>query len=170
MTYDDAINEAIASAGPDFQSAVLAEKLVARIEEQDPASLDEWLHARAAAITTMEISARLRSIRARHVHRASARSFAEAVEAAEDGDTEPLTHFAVVYQVSDDHVRRPVGQMNGPDHLYVAGAYQASGKRDLMLAAFHRAVAKKVGKRTTAEVFSEAQYHDLLHSIAGRAA
>lgn len=170
MTYDDAIAEAITSAEPDFQPAVIAAKLVAAVEEHDPDSLDEWLHAHAVAITTLEIGTRLRSIRARHVRRAAARSFAEAVEAAEDGDAEPLTHFTVVYEVSDDHVRRPVAHMTGADHLYVAGAYRASGRRDLMLAAFHRAVAKKVGKHTTAEVFSEAEYHDLLHSIAGRAA
>jgi hypothetical protein len=87
--------------------------------------------------------------------------------AAEDGDYEPLSHFAVVYAIDDENTRRPVGEMTGADHRFVAGRYKASAASDLMLAAFHEKVAKKVGSRRTADVFSEEQYDAMLRSLTG---
>jgi hypothetical protein len=57
--------------------------------------------------------------------------------------------------------------MTGVDHVFVAAGYQRQERTAAMLAAFHVAVAKKVGKRTTAEVLSVEQYERLYRSIVG---
>ena len=55
--------------------------------------------------------------------------------------------------------------MTGKDHLFVAADYDRDARPLLLLAAFHQAVAKKVGRKRTADVFSEAEYDRLYRSI-----
>lgn len=169
-TYSEAmaalIEEWTPTAG-DFVPAIIGHKLADFLRETDPDLLAGWLDERAAMFLTRTITERLRSVRARTLSQAAASRFAAAAAAAEDGDYEPLSHFAVVYAIDDENTRRPVGEMTGADHRFVASNYQASGRYDLMLAAFHEKVAKKVGSRTTADVFSEEQYDAMLRSLTG---
>lgn len=155
-----AISEAIGDG--DVVAAVVAEKLHARLAEKDPDLLDGWLRAHAVHFLTDAIGAKDRSERAVTRRRAGARDFDAA---ARSGDRESLSTFAVRLVVDEDETRRPIGQMTGRDHLFVADGYGRTAKKAAMLEAFHRAVAKKVGKRRTADVFSETQYQQMYRSI-----
>lgn len=167
-TYNDRVHALIDEWIPegDFVVAIVAHKLTDYLRETAPELLAGWLEERASTVMAQVIGDRLRSDRARAVRCAAGR-FAEAVRAAEAGDFEPLSHFAVTYTVDAESTRRRVGAMTGDDHRFVASNYQASGSYDLMLAAFHEKVAKKVGSRTTADVFSEEQYDAMLRSLTG---
>ncbi len=169
MTFDDLIDDAIAEAksGGAFVPALVGHKLVAAVEEAHPEVLTEWLNHHAVRVTVAEISSRLRSERGRAVHAAKAHNFAEAVTMAEEGDYEPLSHFAVVYEVDADHTRLRAGDMTGAHHGFVAGSYETTTNHTRMLAAFHRAMERTVGKRKTSEVMTEDKYHQLLRSILG---
>lgn len=162
----DALIDAM-TQGSDWVPAVVAAKLAESVE---PALLDGWLREMAVALLTSVISRRERSTRAAARTRAGSRAFAAAAPALESGDPETLSSFAVTYAIDDDNTRRRVADMTGPDHLFVAADYEKDAKPLLMLAAFHKAVAKKVGSKRTSDVFSEAKYDQLFRSITGKPA
>lgn len=152
------VERAIQQAGGDFVPALIAEKVISNC---DAAVLDAWLHERAPYFLTAEISSWLRSERSRAHHHAKAVAFGQAVE---EGS---VSEFSVVYEVDEDHTRRRVADMTAADHRFVAAAYHRSARTDLMLAAFHKAVAKKIGRRKTSEALTEEQYVRLMRSISG---
>lgn len=155
-----------ATQGSDWVPALVAEKLIDQLKSDDPDLLNGWLHALAPQLLTDAISMRERSIRTVTRKRASSRAFAKA---AAVGDVTELGSFAVTYVIDEGATRRRVADMTGSDHRFVASGYAQSAKRAQMLSAFHRAVAKKVGSKRTAEVMSEVEYDRLFRSITGTA-
>jgi hypothetical protein len=156
----EAITAALGSG--DVVAPVVAEKLHAELLEKDADLLEGWLRASAVHFLTRTIGDRDRRERTTARTRAGARDFAEAAEA---GDTERLSTFAVRLVVAEDNTRRPIGEMTGADHKFVASEYGRSAATARMLQAFHTAVAKRVGKKKTAEVMDEATYERLYQSI-----
>lgn len=171
---DQRIAEAVGNWGT--SAGIVAAKLHAQLQESDPEFLDAWLHAMAVSLLRRVIG--LRSSRQRTIGRrragsaafaAAAREFAEAHE-ADPEDAAPGIYFAGMFcgdhVVDDEHNRKLVPDMTGPDHLFVAeNEYERDAAHKKMLAAFHRAVAKKVGKRRTADVLTEEQYEAMYRSI-----
>lgn len=167
---DDLLAEIIDASMPagDFIPAVWAEKIVAQLQETQPLLLEAWLHDHAVVFLTDFITHRLARQR-RVVQRQAGRSaFAEAARLAAEGNVVPLRSlFEVVLVVDDKNTRRRQGEMTGEDHRYVATSYAASAKPLLLLEAFHQAVAKRIGKRRTSEVFTEEKFAALYRSITG---
>lgn len=152
----------ILESGDDIVVSVEASKLVVRLAETDPDLLRGWLATNAEQFMADALGARLRSKRA-YVRRTSqARAFSVA---AQSGDPTKLKPFRVRHIVDDHHTQRAVGQMTGDDHVFVAQSYDLSAQTNQMLAAFHRAVARKVGSRRTEEVMDEDTYLRLYESI-----
>lgn len=149
----------------DYVRAVLGGKVIAHLAETQPDLLDAWLHDNAAVFMTDYIGVRERSQRATLRRGSEAAAFGAAAKAAEAGDVAALSIFEARLIVDDNDTARRIGDMTSVDHLYVASAYDASAQADLMLAAFHKAVAKKLGRRRTADVLSEQQYERLYRSI-----
>ncbi len=168
-SVDDLMADLIDGAIPDgdFVPAVVTEKVLALLLETNPALLEEWLHEHAAVFITQFITARLGRYRRRALAQAKAVSFSDAAKAAEAGDLEPVSLFLAVHYVDDKNTRRRVADMTGDDHLFVADCYAAAANDRLMLDAFHRAVAKKVGRKRTADVMTEEKYHELYRSVCG---
>jgi len=150
----------------EYVAPVAGQQIADQLRKQDPEALDAWLRANAGRIIAERLTFLDRSDRAKARSRGPARRFREAVDRlpADPGATGPFRTFCVIDAAN---TRRRVGDMTGEDHRYVAGNYEASGKRDLMLAAFHFEIAKRVGDRRTAEVFLEAEYQSLEVSITG---
>jgi hypothetical protein len=164
---------AAATEGSGWVAAIVAEKLHAELLETDPDLLDGWLRATAADTLRLAIGMRSRNQRLIARRRAGARAFSEAAgEAEQTGDTAPLIGlFTVDYVVDAENTRKRAADMTGPEHLFVAeNTYQRSANQALMLAAFHRAVAAKVGDQRTSDVFSPEQYERLYLSITRNAA
>ena len=146
---------------------VVAAELAGKLRANDPDLLAGWLDLHAEHVLTDVLGMRLRSGRARHRAQAGASAFAEASAARDAGDGEALSVFDLRYVVGDDNRWRRLGEMTAVDHLYVADHYAHQSHAAALLEAFHRAVAKKVGKRTTAAALDEAQYSRLFRSIVG---
>lgn len=162
-----------ATSGDGWIVGIVAAKLHAQLLESDHDLLDGWLSEHAVPILSDYIGQRERSIRARSRLRAKPRQFAAAAsDADQSGDYSDLPGmFAATYPVDADDLRKRVADMTGADHKYVAETvYQPLAEKNKLLAAFHRAVAKKVGNRKTAEVYSEAEYEQMFRSIVGKAA
>lgn len=164
---------AAATGESGWAAPVVAAKMHAALLETDPDLLNGWLHAMAVDVLRMAVGSRSRAQRTVARRRAASRIFgAAAAEAEETGNTIPLLGlFAVVHVIDADNTRKLAADMTGPEHLFVAeNTYQQSANQALMLAAFHRAVAKKVGERKTSDVFSAQQYELLYLSITRKAA
>lgn len=171
MKLDDMIGATLEAQDGDFVPAVLAEKLVAQVQESDPDALEEWLHVRAPSFVAREISTRLRLHRSRARKQVVLGAFGAAADAAEDGDWEPISRFAVIYEIDEENTRRPFGKMLRADCQFAAAAYERSANEDLLYAAFLKAVAKRLtNNRTVAEVFTEEQIAALERSFLNRAA
>lgn len=167
QTLSDQMREVLIDAMPegDFVPSLLASQIADQLRATDPGFLADWLDERASNVLLIEIDRILRSDRTKARSRYGARAFAAA---AATGDVVTLSAFTHVrFVVDDKNTRRALGDMTAADHLYVADKYEASGNRQLMLAAFHRAVAKRVGRKTTAEAMTEAQFRKLEDSILG---
>lgn len=152
----------------DFTHAAVAEKAFAFLAEQEPETLAEWLEGVGLRELREASRRRSMSLRARARRQAGPAAFAAASARFENGDTDALVPMLEVdFCVDDDGTRRRVADMRGEDHAFVAACYQFSSQREAMEAAFHTAVARKVGKQRTADVLNEEQYRSLYQSIAG---
>lgn len=149
----------------DVVAAALAADL---LTTADPGLIDGWLRAHRAAILTSFIRHRANSFRSQQRHRALSKAFGEAAAGFANGDTEAMGSFEARYIVDEQETRRRVADMTGADHRFVAHSYEETAKGARMLAAFHRAVAKRCGARCTGDVFSEEEYDALLASLTGR--
>lgn len=152
-----------------FATPVEASKFMDWMREHEPELLENWLDRHLLDLVKMAMERRLRGDRTRARVRSRARAFQRAAGTLRDtGDATPLGRFRrETFAVDSDHTRKVVARMTGADHLFVAENYGRSGRNLLMLQAFHRAVARRVGDLTTEEVFSEEEYDELYLRIVG---
>lgn len=146
----------------DFITGDVAAEFVARMEMTNPDVFWDWMVDNAVRFCADAINFQIRRERQIVMRRAKSRAFAFAVQS---GDPTELRAFSLLYSVGPDHRRRTVGEMTGADHTWVADSYSASGKKSLMLAAFHKAVARRVGDKKTSDVMSETEYEKMLGSV-----
>jgi hypothetical protein len=149
----------------EFIPALEAQRFVRMMQRDHPDELQEWLVTHAVQFAGQALGDILRRERQRIVRRATAATFAAAVAAGNAEDMHPFT--TLVYEVGPNNLRRQVGEMTGLDHVYVAVRYEDQGLRLLLLAEFHRAVARRVGTNRTADVISEEEYLMMMNSIIG---
>lgn len=158
-----ALDEWLERVEGDFVAQVEAQKFVAWAHEHRGAELLDYLVEAAPSIFTNLIARRDTAARTRARLVADSVRFREAVEAGE------IDTWQISYVIDDSDTRRRLGDMTGADHRFVAAQYTTESNRQKLFAAFHVAVAKKVGARRTADVFTEEQYLALQASILKRA-
>jgi hypothetical protein len=166
MNTSERMHDIIRGAIPegDFIPSVVAQKIATSLSEQEPGFLDVWLHEHAAYFITHMLTIWVRNNRRASIERAQHGIFRDAAERAQAGEGGV---FAQLYVVSEERLRRRVGEMTGADHNFVAARYEGSAQRSALLAEFHRVVARKVKKRNTSSVMSEEQYEALLQNVLG---
>ncbi len=154
------------AAKGDFVMSAIAARVRDQLRATNPQLLEDWLHENEVTLLAHAFGKHVQSQRAISRRRAPARQFAQAVAGGASG-VELTSMFDVSYCIDSNLTWRRMGDMTGVDHLYVAGQYHNSARTDLMLAAFHEAVAKKVRQRRTQDVFNETQLQRLYDSITG---
>jgi hypothetical protein len=165
------MNAAIENAVPegDYAAPIVAAELAAHLRQSDPDLLAGWLDLRAEVFLADVIARRSNSKRQAARFLKPRRAFAEAARSFESsGEAVVLKPFAFEYVVDAANTRRTVGQMRAADCLFVAGRYEETARSAKLEASFHRAVAKKVGLKMVADVFTEEQYLTMYQSITGR--
>lgn len=159
-----------AEASGTYVPATVANEIVDKLRANDPELLSGWLDAQAPQILRQAINDRDRSRRA-YARTAGPRSvFAEDAEAAEAGEPERMerragwldTHFTVA-----SGSRVPLSEMTREDLLFVSDAYLARAKENKLTASFMRAIARKVGKDTVAEHFTDEALRVMWDSLRG---
>ena len=159
--------------GSGWIAADLANKLFETLAIHDPALLEGWLIATGKDSLRRWISAHTAARRAQERKRAAAGKFAAYArdfESATDKDTQGerlAGMFAVLHVVDPSGIQKRVSEMTGTDHRFVGNSYQVRGKRALMEAAFHKAVADHIGDKRTDEVYDVENYERLYRSILG---
>lgn len=156
--------EAAIPAG-DYVASVVAADLVERLRVEDPELLAGWLDLKAAVILADVVARRSNSRRQAARIGAPRKAFAEAARSFGDGDVTALRPFAAEYVVDEDNTRRTVANMTADDCRFVATKYEDAARISKLEAAFHRAVAKKIGGSLVGEVFTEAQYLEMYRSV-----
>ena len=150
----------------DYVLPVLAGDLVTELRQSDSALLRGWLDANAAQFLTQWLGDQARSQRGRQASDAPRSAFKDAADRFSGGDESALKQFDLHFVVSDNMLRRRLGDMTKADHLFVAGEHVKRSNAALFEAAFHRAVAKRIpAGKTTSEVLTEDEYLRLRSSI-----
>ncbi len=145
-----------------FVAAVEAERFRDSLRASHPEVLAAWLAEHELEMIRQAITGLDRRNRTLSRTRGAARQFGDAGD-----DPERLSVFDIRFVVDGENLRKRVADMTGADHRFVADSYDSSATQAAMLAQFHRAIAKKVGKRRTADVLDAGQYESLLKSITG---
>lgn len=110
-----------------------------------------------------------RSIRSTARHAVPRQRFASAAEKLASGEIESNV-FRSWFVVDDAQTRKHLGQTVGADHIYIAAQHGLTANEALFEQSFHRAVAKKIGKRILEDVMTEAEYLALRASLTKRLA
>lgn len=150
----------------DYVASVVAADLVDRLRMEDPELLSGWLHLKAPVILADVVARQSNSKRQAARVAAPRRAFAEAASRfSSDGDVRVLSPFAAEYVVDEANTRRTVANMTAGDCRFVASKYEDAARISKLEAAFHRAVAKKIGGQLVGEVFTEEQYLEMYRSV-----
>lgn len=166
---NEVIREEITRAGDAYIAAAVALNVVERLREQDPELLNKFLDQNAVsivhrAILDLEGSKRLAA-------RASAENkkvsvFQNAVSRYEEGQKAALTSWLdTVYVVTSDNLRRRLADMDKEELEFAAARYSDRARANELQAAFLRALAKKVGAGTVADVYEEEELSRLWRSL-----
>lgn len=151
--------------GP-YEARVAASKIVAKLQETDPEFLTAWSVAQAEQNVYQAIIDRDRSRRS-HERATGGRSvFGRAAEDFAGGDVDALGGWLTVVFVVDGNTRKTLGSLTAPDLLSVAAGYQRRADESALECAFFRALAKKVGKGTVGDHFTDEEVRRLRESIS----
>lgn len=151
--------------GP-YVSALVAEQIVTKLRATDSDLLNGWLHASAVAMLRHTINLRDCSTRTQARHNAQRSAFQrDASRFAAGGDAAVLAGWMGVVHVMEDGTRKRLATMTAADLTFVATDYEARANENLMHAAFLRAVAKKIGRRSVQDVFDETKLNRLWQSL-----
>lgn len=152
----------------DFNASEVAEKAYNYLLEQHPELDQQWKDEMGFTFFRQTVTSILRSRRLHERRRMKAGAFREDLHRAGMGNIEPLKNFSVTYVIDEGNTRRKLADMTGDDHRFVASSYEYQGNNALLLAEFHKAVAKRVGRSRTEDVMTEEEYARLYNSIVQR--
>lgn len=131
------------------------------LRDNHPEVLRSWLAQMEQSFLARAVAARQRSQRAQ----AQKRVLRTAVVPRHG---ESPSEFQVRCSVGPEYRWVRVGDMTAGDHRFTARRYTETGQRMLLLGAFHREIAKRLGDRRTSEMFTEEEYAKLRSSITGQ--
>jgi hypothetical protein len=155
------------TAASNYVSGIVAEHIVDKLTETDPDLLDGWLRANAAFLVRHFINLRDCSTRTRARTQARRIEFSAAAGEFEAGDDTAMTSFLDVVHVVEDGSRKKLADLTAVDLAHVATDYEARAAENQLHAAFLRALAKKVGRRTVGQVFDEKKLAAMWLSLSG---
>lgn len=163
MTFEERLDQYREAIDGDFVLPVEAQGFLDYMRSEHPAELKSWLETHAVDFVTERLRTRERSERSKAFFRAGSRAFAES---ADESAEHRRDLFRVAFVVDEGYTRRHLGDMTGSDCRYVADSYTKSAKRELVIAAFMRALAKKTGSKKVSDVMSEETAERLFSSLS----
>lgn len=133
------------------------------LEKNEPELLERWKDEMLTNWLRDAFRRMLNSQRSRTRAKWRAEAFGEKVRRHELGEKEIA--FEVTYVVDEFNTRRPVADMTGRDHLFVASKYEETVEMSKFEASFHKAVARKVGSKRTEDVMTPTEYREMYEDM-----
>lgn len=151
----------------EYNPAQVAQKLVIKLELEDPKLLHGWLLSQATQFLRHSINQRDASIRARNRHASGRSVFRQATNAWEGGDSDPLasTRFLHETYVLPSGNKVSLAEMTAADLLHAANDFTVRAKKNQLQSVFLSALAKKVGEDKVGDHFTEEKLAELWQSI-----
>jgi hypothetical protein len=140
-----------ATDGGPYIPRIIASEIVAKLQATDPELLHGWLTEQAEHFIWQAINDRDRSRRASATHQIRRGAFADA---AGNGTTSSYLNLPFTVE---DGTRRHLGTLRKPDLLYVSADYQRRADENRFLGQVMAAIAKRIGDRAVADVYTEEQ-------------
>jgi hypothetical protein len=162
----EAIDKQLAQMEEPYTLTEVATYLVTYLERHDKELLTGWLNMQVVDLLRMQIGTIERSRRTHNRNVSKRLEFGAMIDAHERGDSEPLTTWLsqpVVF--NDQNQQKPLRDMTKPDLLFSAESYGKQEKSAQLERVFKEALARKVGRRTVGEVFTEEQIAALHESL-----
>ena len=149
--------------GP-YQSRVLAQEILAQLEEEDPRALTAWLRSEAENMLWSLVNQMDRRDRGL-ARRTSARSvFAAMANSPASQRHQAVTAWLTTHYATEDGLRRELGSLRKKDLQYVANGYRSRASANQLQAAFMDALSRRVGRGTVADHFDEDSLAQLYQS------
>ena len=150
----------------EYSSPVVAQKIVMKLEVEDPKLLHGWLLSQAADFIRQAINMRDASARGRNRKAVSRSVFRQATGALERGNPEPLTAFLHEVYVVEGGTRKALREMTAADLTFASNDFSVRAAKNAMQAAFLRVLAEKVGAGKVSDLYDEAKLIELWRSIS----
>jgi hypothetical protein len=149
-----------------YVSALVAIRIVERLEHEDPMLLLGWLRGNAVQILRHTINLRDSARRASARHYSARTVFRDAADTyRETGNKEVVTKFLDARYATDGGLRKRLADMTGKDLAFVADTYADRVKRNRKQEMFLRLLAKKVGGGCVNDYFTEDLLNDMWQSL-----
>jgi len=150
----------------EYSSPMVAQKIVMKLEVEDPKLLHGWLLSQAADFIRHSINMRDASVRGRNRKTVSRSVFRQATDAQEQGDAEPLSHFLGEVYVVEGGSRKALKEMTAADLTFASNDFSVRAAKNAMQATFLRVLAEKVGAGKVADLYDENMLIELWRSIS----
>lgn len=160
------VDEELNQAGDTYVAGLIAQKVVARLRQEDPELLTKFLDQHAITIVTRMVGDISRSLKTHARAQSGREQFRKAVERQEAGQPRAVASWLdTVYVVTTDEQRKRLRDMDKQDLEYAITDYTTRARVNAMQAAFLRALAKKIGARTVGEVYSDQELSTMWTSV-----
>jgi len=144
----------------------LAAELVAKLREEDPALLADWLDHHADQLMRETVLAVARLHRSAAVRRSNRSVFRSAVERAEAGYPDLLEGWLTQQFIAGPSlIRKRLGDMVKEEVMYASEVHAGLARGNQMQAAFLKAVADVLGARMVSEVYDNDQLDAMWRSL-----
>jgi hypothetical protein len=157
-----------AEATGTYVPALVAAGICEKLRDVDPDLLAGWLDAQAEQILRHAINLRDCSQRTAARHHRPRSVFAADAEAAEAGEPERLAGWLDTRFTVEDGSRTPLRDLDRDGLLFASDTYTARAKDNQMMAAFLKAVSRKVRTGVVGDHFTDEALATMWDSLAGR--
>lgn len=153
-----------------YTPAILAQRIVNRLRDENPELLRRWLSYNAVAFVREALNDRARSLKRSNRQKSSKRSvFREAMEKYEASRNQPgaSTRFLDEVYRTEDGTNKPLRSLRRKDLRYAAGEYRRQAKEVTMRRMFLEALAEKLGEsdQEVGQVYTEEQLERMWRSL-----
>ena len=146
--------------------SALADEVLSVLRQTDPELLEGWVEIQLHELMRNFIGGINRSRRSYARVATSRKRFGDAVEKYAAGDVGALSNWLEVrYQVDEGNNRLPLGKMGQRDLDFAAGQYQKRADTNAFEAQFLRALARKIGRGTVEDHFTEMQLCEVRDNV-----
>jgi len=151
----------------DYVTSKVAKQIAEQVRRDDADLLTGWLMLNATSLIAKQISHSRLVTRARSRKSLKQSRFADAANAFESGNPEPLQEYLdKLRYTTPGNVSKPLGNLTGADCRFIASTFHDTSSTMHFEAVFMDALARKVPSGTVRDHLTDAQVSELRANVA----